>query len=85
MEEINDVQRGDRRRSEWPARLVIGSLLRLVGKRCRWIDGVQAPADRMRWVNGRDLVVVGSEVEVRIKVWGFDESVERFIDVAENG
>lgn len=45
----------------WPAREVIGRWSLDVGKRVRWTVGVQAPAARMRWVQGR---VVVSLVEV---------------------
>ena len=71
---------GERSTRLWPAREVIGRWILDVEKRVRWTEGVQAPAARMRWVQGR---VVVSLVEVFI-IW-IDERVLEGLRVRERG
>ena len=60
-------QRGERRTRLWPAREVIGRWRSDVGKRVRWTVGVQAPAARMRWVQGRIVVALVEVFRISIE------------------
>ena len=71
---------GERSTRLWPAREVIGRWSLDVGKRVRWTVGVQAPAARMRWVQGR---VVVSLVEA-FNIW-MEESAPERLRVRERG
>ncbi len=73
-------QSGERSTRLWPAREVIGRWSLDVVKRVRWTVGVQAPAARMRWVQGR---VVVSLVEV-FRIW-IEESEPEGLWVRERG
>ena len=71
---------GERSTRLWPAREVIGRRSFDVGKRVRWTVGVQAPAARMRWVQGRFVVSL-----VKVFKSSIEESGPEGLRVRETG